>query len=342
MLIKKPTGQPEMPLITTSTPVVIATTTQSLITSVIGTVPSTMVVQNKPTTNVTSSTIDILNITPKKDGTVQNLDTQQFKLQSGQIINLKDYSTTTNKRATIIQTSTSNTPVGLTAGQKKLFVTSGQGNLKMTTQPGTPIRTITVVKQLSNPQQQQSQQQQLQQKQQQQQIHQQQLQQKQQQQQIHQQQQPQKPQHQQHQQHHNIKIVKTIAPATTTTEQINTTAAATTSSISSPATSVSSTSATSSTDSSTLCIVCKKIARANSIYCSDDCIRKHAQNALNNLMNKSQSESGATSSPLSKGGPEDKTKKKPKGLFEELLSAADRKPKVERVSIIFIMEFNFF
>lgn len=327
MLIKKPTGQPEMPLITTSTPVVIATTTQSLITSVIGTVPSTMVVQNKHTTNVTSSTIDILNITPKKDGTVQNLDTQQFKLQSGQIINLKDYSTTTNKRATIIQTSTSNTPVGLTAGQKKLFVTSGQGNLKMTTQPGTPIRTITVVKQLSNPQQQQSQQQQLQQKQQQQQIH--------------QQQQPQKPQHQQHQQHHNIKIVKTIAPATTTTEQINTTAATTTSSISSPATSVSSTSATSSTDSSTLCIVCKKIARANSIYCSDDCIRKHAQNALNNLMNKSQSESSATSSPLSKGGPEDKTKKKPKGLFEELLSAADRKPKVERVSIIFIMEFNF-
>ena len=27
------------------------------------------------------------------------------------------------------------------------------------------------------------------------------------------------------------------------------------------------------------CVVCKKPSRPNSIYCSDDCIRKHAQNA---------------------------------------------------------------
>ncbi|XP_065367348.1 serine-rich adhesin for platelets isoform X2 [Calliphora vicina] len=284
MLIKKPTviekSEPSL------TPVPISSTmtsTPSLITSV-------ATVQNTPTTNVTASSIDILNITPKKDSTVQNLEmTPHLKLQSGQIINLKDYSTTSTKRATIIQTSTSNTSGGaITAGQKKLYVTSGQANLKMSSQPGTPIRTITVVKHLSAPQL---------------------------------------------QQHHNIKIIKTIPPATTTAAHsfnISTTAATATHTASVSSTS---TSTASLSESSTLCIVCKKIARTNSIYCSDDCIRKHAQNALNTIMNKSQSDTGATSSPLNKSVAEDKTKRKSKGLFEELLSAADRKPKVERVNV---------
>uniref|UniRef100_A0A1A9W2B6 PHD-type domain-containing protein n=1 Tax=Glossina brevipalpis TaxID=37001 RepID=A0A1A9W2B6_9MUSC len=85
----------------------------------------------------------------------------------------------------------------------------------------------------------------------------------------------------------------------------------------------------------TFCIVCKKGARANSIYCSDDCIRKHAQSALNSLMAKTQTDSPGPSgsSSLSKVSVDDKTKKKSKGLFEDLLSMADRKPKVERVSV---------
>lgn len=36
----------------------------------------------------------------------------------------------------------------------------------------------------------------------------------------------------------------------------------------------------SAADSSTTCIVCKKPARASSIYCSDACILKHAQESI--------------------------------------------------------------
>ncbi|KNC31839.1 hypothetical protein FF38_12420 [Lucilia cuprina] len=285
MLIKK-TNEP------TATPVVISSTPPTLITTVVGSVAN---VSNTTTTNVTTSSIDILNITTKKDANSQNLETSShIKLQSGQIINLKDYSMTTNKRATIIQTSTSSTTGNLTAGQKKLYVTSGQANLKMASQPGNPIRTITVVKQLSTPPQ--------------------------------------------LQQHHNIKIIKTITPtatsATGTSLNISPTAATANPSTSSVSTTVTSTPTSSKiSENSTLCIVCKKVARSNSIYCSDDCIRKHAQNALNTLMHKTQSDSSATSSPMNKSVAEDKTKRKPKGLFEELLSAADRKPKVERVNV---------
>ncbi|KAM7362521.1 protein partner of snf isoform 2-T2 [Cochliomyia hominivorax] len=303
MLIKKPVTQSEPKCTTTYTTAtdIVTTTSPSFITSMIGTVAT---MQNKAPTNVTTtSSIDILNITPKKDSTVPAMEASQFKLQSGQIINLKDYNTSSNKRATIIQTSTSNSP-GLTAGQKKMFVTSGQANLKMTTQPGTSIRTITVVKQVSNPQ-------------------------------TPTQSQPQPQQQSQHQ-NHNIKIIKTISPATTTqtsgqSYNINTTANTGNATVTS--TSVTSTPASTTSESSTLCIVCKKIARVNSIYCSDDCIRKHAQNALNALMNKSQIDTGGTTSPLNKSFTDDKNKRKSKGLFEELLSAADRKPKVERVNV---------
>lgn len=37
-----------------------------------------------------------------------------------------------------------------------------------------------------------------------------------------------------------------------------------------------------SASSKTSCIVCKKPARASSIYCSDACILKHAQDSLGN------------------------------------------------------------
>ncbi|XP_063822879.1 death-inducer obliterator 1 isoform X1 [Ostrinia nubilalis] len=44
----------------------------------------------------------------------------------------------------------------------------------------------------------------------------------------------------------------------------------------------------------TNCIVCKKHARASSIYCSDACILKHAQDSLSPPPNKSESNSGKT------------------------------------------------
>lgn len=48
------------------------------------------------------------------------------------------------------------------------------------------------------------------------------------------------------------------------------------------------------TGSKTVCIVCKKPARAISIYCSDACILKHAQDSLGNQTspNKSDMEAG--------------------------------------------------
>lgn len=120
-------------------------------------------------------------------------------------------------------------------------------------------------------------------------------------------------------QHQSIKVIRTIAPVKSTAQTFVTTTA-----------SGSITKTISTNDPSTLCIVCKKSARVNSIYCSDDCIRKHAQNALHTFMTRTQADvDGATVSNVS----EDKIKKKPKGLFEDLLSMADRKPKVERVCI---------
>lgn len=48
------------------------------------------------------------------------------------------------------------------------------------------------------------------------------------------------------------------------------------------------------TGSKTGCIVCKRPARASSIYCSDACILKHAQDSLGNQTssNKSDMEAG--------------------------------------------------
>ncbi|XP_067615651.1 uncharacterized protein pps isoform X2 [Eurosta solidaginis] len=84
----------------------------------------------------------------------------------------------------------------------------------------------------------------------------------------------------------------------------------------------------------TLCIVCKKVARQNSIYCSDDCIRKHAQNALNLFAAASAAKPPEPPIIISANEEIAAKKKKAKGLFEDLLLMADRKPKVERVHVI--------
>ncbi|XP_054731524.1 uncharacterized protein LOC129240074 isoform X1 [Anastrepha obliqua] len=90
-----------------------------------------------------------------------------------------------------------------------------------------------------------------------------------------------------------------------------------------------------STDPHTFCIVCKKMARQNSIYCSDDCIRKHAQNALNVFAAASAAAKFPEPTVASSSNEEAALKKKKaKGLFEDILSMADRKPKVERVHVI--------
>lgn len=99
---------------------------------------------------------------------------------------------------------------------------------------------------------------------------------------------------------------------------------------------------------STTCIVCKNAARKGTIYCSDNCIRKHAQSAINQLANSAemttsqhsnlpeigvggQNNSNLTNtSGVQKVGCNDKTKKK-KELFNDMLSMANRKPKIERV-----------
>lgn len=108
----------------------------------------------------------------------------------------------------------------------------------------------------------------------------------------------------------------------------------------------------------TKCIVCKKTAaRTATIYCSDDCIRKHAQSAINQLANRLEggsAQSTTGSSPSSSvgtatsgsatnaGSGNEKSKKRPKELFEEVLTMPDRKPKVERVFTLYLPLFFLF
>ncbi|XP_005188356.2 uncharacterized protein LOC101895968 [Musca domestica] len=189
------------------------------------------------------------------------VESPKTSLQSGQIINLKDFS----GKKLFIQT----TP-GSTSGQKKIIVTTTQP-LKTTSNLSSPVRTFAVVKQISCAGKQQSQTQ-------------------------------------------NIKVIKTISPAQSTGQSIKV--------LTAPTKTISSNESlspkTMSNELPTFCIVCKKNARSNSIYCSDDCIRKHSQTAWAALSASSQ---------------DDKTKKKSKGLFEEELSMPDRKIKMERVNV---------
>ncbi|XP_055387754.1 uncharacterized protein LOC129616242 [Condylostylus longicornis] len=82
------------------------------------------------------------------------------------------------------------------------------------------------------------------------------------------------------------------------------------------------------------CIVCKKQqARPNSIYCSDDCIRKHAHDALSFKATKNQLPSVASSPGLGSDGVE-KKKKQPSSFEEALGNASLPTPKkIERVCV---------
>lgn len=80
-------------------------------------------------------------------------------------------------------------------------------------------------------------------------------------------------------------------------------------------------------------MVCKRPARANSVYCSDECIRKYAHNAVQTLaVPKTPEPVLQTALPTSQlGGALEAKKNKKKDLFEDVLRQADSLSKVERV-----------
>ncbi|XP_061400775.1 uncharacterized protein LOC133336495 [Musca vetustissima] len=251
-LFKKETASPLQPAVVTST-------------TVISTTPTICSASTSATTVVTSNLqqgVSKIISEPTKQALAES---PKPKLQTGQIINLKDFS----GKKVYIQTA----PGSASGGQKKIIVTTTQP-LKTTSNLSSPVRTFAVVKQISCTGKQQA-------------------------------------------PNQNIKVIKAISsPAQSSSQQPIKVVSAT------PPKAANSSNESLNTKPSneppTLCIVCKKNARPNSIYCSDDCIRKHSQTAWATLSTNSQ---------------DDKTKKKSKGLFEEELSMPDRKTKMERVNV---------
>ncbi|XP_075147041.1 protein partner of snf [Haematobia irritans] len=192
----------------------------------------------------------------------QAQETPKSKIQGGQFININSF----GGKKLIIQAANSGSD---NTGQKKVFVATTQPLRTPPNMSASPIRTITVVKQISSGKQSTQQQ--------------------------------------------NTQFFKNISASQTVK--------------------VTPMSTISTKEPLTPCIVCKKISRPNSIFCSDDCIRKHAQTAWTDFISKSQSEVSGTSSPASKNPSDDKIKRKSKGLFEEELSMVDRKTKMERVTV---------
>ncbi|EDW67985.1 death-inducer obliterator 1 [Drosophila virilis] len=90
---------------------------------------------------------------------------------------------------------------------------------------------------------------------------------------------------------------------------------------------------TSNTD--VICVVCKRPARVNSVYCSDECIRKYAQTAIQAQTVPKTPEptqqTAATQPPLANALEAKKNKKK--DLFEDVLRQADSMSKVERINV---------
>lgn len=83
------------------------------------------------------------------------------------------------------------------------------------------------------------------------------------------------------------------------------------------------------------CVVCKRTTRANSVYCSDECIRKYAQNSIQAQSIAKGPEpvpQTVAQSPLPNAL--DAKKNKKKDLFEDVLRQADSMSKVERVCCI--------
>ncbi|XP_017076822.2 LOW QUALITY PROTEIN: death-inducer obliterator 1 [Drosophila eugracilis] len=88
--------------------------------------------------------------------------------------------------------------------------------------------------------------------------------------------------------------------------------------------------------SDTACVVCKRPANSNSVYCSEECIRKYAQNAIHSHTATKGPDSplphnAGIQSPLNNSLEAKKFKKK--DLFEDVLRQADSVSKVERINV---------
>lgn len=82
------------------------------------------------------------------------------------------------------------------------------------------------------------------------------------------------------------------------------------------------------------CVVCKRPAANNSVYCSEECIRKYAQNAIHAVgrPDSPMTHNASVQSPLNHSLEAKKNKKK--DLFEDMLRQADSVSKVDRVRFI--------
>ncbi|XP_016954134.1 death-inducer obliterator 1 [Drosophila biarmipes] len=88
--------------------------------------------------------------------------------------------------------------------------------------------------------------------------------------------------------------------------------------------------------SESICVVCKRPAGSNSVYCGEECIRKYAQNILHlHTTNKGPDSpvphNASVQSPLNNSLEAKKNKKK--DLFEDVLRQADSVSKVERINV---------
>ncbi|KAH8357142.1 hypothetical protein KR084_004333 [Drosophila pseudotakahashii] len=88
--------------------------------------------------------------------------------------------------------------------------------------------------------------------------------------------------------------------------------------------------------SESICVVCKRSASSNSVYCGEECIRKYAQSAIHSHTVAKGPESplpqfASVQSPLNNSLEAKKNKKK--DLFEDVLRQADSVSKVDRINV---------
>lgn len=82
------------------------------------------------------------------------------------------------------------------------------------------------------------------------------------------------------------------------------------------------------------CVVCKKPVRPNSIYCSDDCIRKHANDSRIIVTKASKAAAAAASSTVE----DDKKKKIPSSFEEALAKASETTLQTKKIERVFVFE----
>ncbi|KAH8294940.1 hypothetical protein KR018_004466 [Drosophila ironensis] len=81
------------------------------------------------------------------------------------------------------------------------------------------------------------------------------------------------------------------------------------------------------------CVVCKRPASGNSVYCGEECIRKYAQNAIQASSAAKSPDSPSPQNAQSNASAIDAKRNKKKDLFEDMLRQADSMSKVERINV---------